>query len=342
MPSDSSISNSERHRSARESGKFAARALVGFALSGVIWTLCTAVFLRGETDGAYLKIASPAKSSLILGTSRAAQGLYPGAFPSDNEWFQGDIYNFAFTSATSPWGPTYLRAIEMKLAPPNGKPGLFVVEVSPLAFTVDPEEGLREEKSFLAKLRSVTMSPNPEYPFYAADRGPDILEGLMQMAMGRVRQRLHADGWLEITLANRESRYRTRLAEKRLQNESSLRSTVESSVRWEYFQRTLAMLQARGHVGVVRLPVAPEILALEQQRYPDFNERIGTIARANGSFFVDLTDLSHQVSTTDGSHLAKESAPVVTAELIARLSHHLPHLRQSPAPASDQTLKQLP
>ncbi len=319
MQNDSSTSNSERNRSAAESRRFAFRALLGVALSGVVWTLCTAVFLRGETDGAYLKIASPAKTSLILGTSRAAQGLYPKAFPSDSKRFEGDVYNFAFTSATSPWGRTYLRAIEMKLAPKGDLPGLFVMEVSPLAFTVKPKDGLREDKSFLARLRSVTMSPNPEYPFYESERGPDILEGLLQMTFGTVRERLHADGWLEITLSDLESRYPTRLKQKVHQIEASLKVAVESPVRWEYFQRTLAMLETRGNVCVVRLPVAPEVLALEQQRYPEFNEKIGVLARASGSHYVDLTDLSASVTTTDGSHLAKNSAPVVTRELIARL-----------------------
>lgn len=319
MQSDSSTSSSEPKRSARDSLTFGLRALVGVLVSAIVWTACTALFLRGETDEAYLRIASPAQSSLIVGTSRAAQGLYPKAFPTDSRGFAGPMYNFAFTSATSPWGPAYLRAIEMKLARMESRPGLFVLEVSPLAFTVNPKDGLRENKSFLAKLHSVTLSPNPEYPFYQSERGVDILEGLLQSALDKVRKRLHPDGWLEISLEDRSSRFEARLEQKLAQNQKSFESTVESTIRWEFFQRTIDLLATRGHVCLVRLPVHPRMLELERTEYPEFETKIAAIAEAKGVPFVDLTAMGATVSTTDGSHLAKESAPIVTRELVRRL-----------------------
>lgn len=299
---------------------FGLRALGLLAQSALVWSLCTAVFLRGETDEAYLRIASPAQSSLILGTSRAAQGIYPQSFARCASFHDGEIFNFAFTSATSPWGPAYLQAIESKLIPdPNDKPGLFILEVSPIAFAAKGEEGLRESNAFLARLHSVTISPNIEYPFYQADRGVDIIEGLLQLARGAVRKRLHPNGWLEITLNEGKSSFADRLARKLAQNKASFEATRDSPIRWEYLGRTVERLRERGNVALVRLPMHPEMLAQENVYHPDFGKRVTALARALDIPYVDLTDLNGSTMTTDGSHIAKASAPQVTSELVDRL-----------------------
>src|SRR5690606_19401431 len=144
----------------------------------------------------------------------------------------------------------------------------------------------------------------------------DILEGLLHMALGRVRKRLHPDGWLEISLEDQASRYVKRLEQKLSQNKHSFEATVESPERWDAFKRTVQMLQARGRVCLARLPVAPQVFALEQAAAPDFDDKISAVAHAMGVPFINLMDMSDRVSTTDGSHISKASAPEVATELL--------------------------
>jgi hypothetical protein len=308
--------------SSRASGRFLGRVLVAVLISLSVWTACTWIFLRGETDDAYLRVSSPRQRSLILGTSRASQGIVPSEFDARTLGIAGPVFNFAFTSATSPWGPSYLRAIEMKLdQQAAGGPGLFVLEVSPLSLTVKRGEAMREDASFLGKLHSFASNPNIEFPLYRPERGVDILEGLLQIARGNVRKRLHSDGWLEITLPDTTvDRFRARLRMKVAENRASFASAEFSPTRLQYLVKTIGLLQQRGRVVLTRLPVHPDILTVEEQQMPGFTRQMRDIAEAAGVAYVDLTDLSPDVATTDGSHLAKQSSRRVTGELLARLS----------------------
>lgn len=66
----------------------------------------------GSTDPFYIRFTTPQQESLILGTSRAAQGLQPKVFDSISSL---DIYNYAFTIGHSPYGKTYLNSIKKKI-----------------------------------------------------------------------------------------------------------------------------------------------------------------------------------------------------------------------------------
>lgn len=58
----------------------------------------------GYTDPFYIRFTTPKQNNLILGTSRAAQGLQPDVF---KDILETDVYNYAFTVTHSPYGPTY-------------------------------------------------------------------------------------------------------------------------------------------------------------------------------------------------------------------------------------------
>lgn len=66
----------------------------------------------GYTDPFYMRFTTSKQNSLILGTSRAAQGLQPKFFDSI---LKETILNYSFTVAHSPFGKTYLRSIKKKM-----------------------------------------------------------------------------------------------------------------------------------------------------------------------------------------------------------------------------------
>jgi len=57
----------------------------------------------GNTDPFYIRFTTPKQASLILGTSRAAQGLQPAVI---NEIGKTQLFNYAFTLGQSPFGET--------------------------------------------------------------------------------------------------------------------------------------------------------------------------------------------------------------------------------------------
>jgi hypothetical protein len=312
----SSISSSEALRA------FLVR-LAGFgAVSLCVWAACTAAFFNGHTDDFYERIASPRQLSLILGTSRAAQGLVPEEIDARGLGASTPLYNFAFASSISRYGRAYFEAIGRKLAaPPPGQRGVFLLEVSPLAIsTVKGAAGAwPEEDTFLAKLHSVSLAPNVEYPFYAQNRGYNIIDRSVRRWRGRERLYLHADGWLEVT-PGEEGRVEADVAQKLADYGATFGTSEYSPERFAYLERTLGVLTPQGRAALVLVPIDPRLRALERNYMPDFEARMQGLVERSHATYVDLSDLDREVVTTDGNHLQRDSARRVSQELSSRLA----------------------
>ena len=90
--------------------------LTGAALLGLL--ALAPVVLKGQVDAFYGRFASPPAGSLVLGTSRAAQGIRPAVLSAQlGSRFEGPLLNYAFTLTHSPYGPAYVRSIQRKLRP---------------------------------------------------------------------------------------------------------------------------------------------------------------------------------------------------------------------------------
>jgi hypothetical protein len=302
---------------------FVARCAGASLLGCVIWTLCTALFFDGYTDDFYRRVASPRQPSLILGTSRAAQGIVPQEIDTRSLGFAGPLFNFAFTSANSRYGRAYLEAIRRKLSPSSASlPGLFLLEVSPLSISTDKAapEHFPEDDVFLAKLHSFSLDPNPEYPFYAADRGYQILYRMLRRWRGSERLFLHEDGWLEVKPFTDEQRLAANLHEKLADYAEQFASSTPSEHRLAYLRRTLQLLSEHGRAVLVRVPIHPSLAARERDYMPDFDARIDALARESKASYLDLSDLNGSVKTNDGNHLQRDVARQVSRELSARLA----------------------
>lgn len=291
------------------------------ALSACIWALCTSLFFDGYTDDFYVRVASPRQTALIVGTSRAAQGLVPGEIDTAALGASGPLYNFAFASSLTRYGRAYLHAIERKLREPRpGEAGVFLLEVSPLAISVDATDprGFPEERSFIGQLSSFSLDPNVEYPFHAADRGYQIIDRLVRRARGTTRLFLHDDGWLEVKPVAGAS-IESNIQQKLIDYTHTLSVSRHSAERSEYLARTIAYLKPHGRVALVVMPIDPRLRALERGYMPDFDARLRALAERSGATYVDLGDLDGRVATNDGNHLRRDSALEVSRELSRRL-----------------------
>lgn len=281
----------------------------------VVIILFVWIFSRanGYTDAYYLRFTTPPQSNLILGTSRGAQAIQPAVLKDS---LGKDFFNYCFTLTNSPYGPVYLNSIKKKLKSESTN-SIFILAVDPWSIssiTVDPNDitHFRENDRFLDNTYLVNTKPNYEYLIKNAGRNE-----YKQLIFGShdTSTFLHQDGWLEISVpmdsVSKNKRLEKKLTEYR---NGPLKQYKYSSVRFSLLRETILYLSKKGHVYLVRLPIHPKFLEIENELMPDFNEKIQTlIPISNG--YLDMTVYNNQFEYVDGNHIYKTSGEQVTKDI---------------------------
>ena len=270
------------------------------------------VFLQadGKSDPFYSRTTTPKQSSLILGSSKAAQGLMPEVL---KPYLQKDIYNFSFTVAHSPFGPAYLSAIEKKLDP-RTKDGIFIITVDPWSISsdgIDPNDETQfgESRSFMATTPSFSAKPNVSYLLNS------FSDNYIKILMNFSLMEIHEDGWLEVFPPMDSTSVKNRIADNILEQELKLTNYRFSETRFEYLKRTIETLKSRGKVYLVKLPVDNRIAEIEAKLVPDLDAKIEELAKTASVPYLNLMNSDTKFTFTDGIHLYKDSAKEVSAEV---------------------------
>ena len=278
----------------------------------------------GYDDAYYLRFTSPQQSSLILGTSRAAQGLNPQYL--NQELNRKDIYNYAFSVEDSPYGPIYLRSIQQKVDP-KSRDGIFIICVDAWSLSCrngHPEDSssFREVESFLDHTRWVNYRPNVHYMLTSYPK--PYYELLME---SEKEVFLHDNGWLEINVPMDSALIARRTAGKAADYlKYNLPVYRYSQTRWNYLGKTIQWLSQHGEVFLVRLPVSSTLYAIDEELFPGFSDSVQLFAQQEGVTFIDFSDRRDEYVYTDGNHLSKESAITLSiglARLIRQSDHHV-------------------
>ncbi|RCW20428.1 hypothetical protein [Marinilabilia salmonicolor] len=265
----------------------------------------------GYTDPFYIRFTTPKQDNLILGTSRAAQGLQPNIF---KKILKKDIYNYAFTVAHSPFGPTYLNSIKKKLSKKNQE-NIFIVTVDPWSIsstTKEPNDSLnfREIKLCLGNTPIVNMKPNYWYILNNLNDNFDKILNNQNSSMF-----LHENGWLEISIKMDSISVNQRINKKiEFYREQNLPKFKFSSLRLKYLKRTITFLNQYGKVFLVRLPVHEEMFKIEEKLMPDFDEKIKKIIPLTEGY-LNMIPQNNNYEFTDGNHLYKASGKMVSKEI---------------------------
>lgn len=275
-------------------------------LSGI----CFLYMADGSTDTAYLRFTTPKKSSLIVGSSRAAQAFQPRIL--NQELINSNFFNYSFTELHSPYGEAYYSSISRKLNMESFD-GRFIVTVDPWVIsskTTNPNDSLnfRELGSYIDKVNLVNYHPNLEYLIESfSERRIKILTN-----KGRVGEYetaiLHKDGWLEVDLhmdslglaalkKNKMEAYREKLREY----------SGFSSVRLRYLNKIIELFKSHGRVYLVRIPVCNDMQEMENELMPDFNEIMEALATDHSIKYLNMMDDWQSYSYTDGHHLERMS-----------------------------------
>lgn len=276
------------------------------------------LFVNGKGDPYYLKLSSPKQNSLILGTSRAAQGVVPELINSSTLSFTKPIYNFSFTMANSPYGKSYLEAIKKKVNN-ESKNGLFILEVSPLAISFNTirtlngnEAEFREVNNFLAQVNSVSTNPNLEYllKYYPHAYYKMILRNFKKQMI------LQKDGWLKVNISMDSTRVQKRKEGKYKAYRKEFKQYKPSSTRLMYLKKTVDYLSNFGKVYLLRLPIGKEMYQMEKKYMPNFDKKMDEIANEKHINYINIAPQSGNYTTTDGNHLYKKSAQEVTLKIV--------------------------
>ena len=251
-------------------------------------------------DPYYSKLLSTHSGSLILGTSRAGQGIEPEILNNGNYL---PFFNFAFTVGHTPYGDPYFDLITKKIASSEfSKRRVFILSVDPWSLQGSKNSSFPETSYFTGGLKLPFLEPNLEYlirfyenplfgPYTTDSRSYNTINGRKTFAPGfnqkpdpaRLKLRLEEySSWLES---------KGDLSEKRM---NSLETIVQ-------------FLQGYGQVVLVRIPVHKDFLYLENSNFPKFDqvieERFPELPYLNYCFPRN----SNKFQFTDGSHLTRSS-----------------------------------
>jgi len=274
----------------------------------------------GTTNNFYLRFTTPRQNSLIIGTSRAAQGLHPEPFNSilKEKGFDLPVFNFGFTVAHSPYGPAYLSAIKKKIAP-TSKSGIFLVNVAPWSVITEKSNPnvFPESDRFLGKMNSFNSNPNFEFltRFYPKAWGK-ILLGKFKSSQTTLLE----DGRLDVTISMESKEVEKRTKKKINWYKKDMVSKNEfSEARWSYLKETIEFLQNHGKVFLIRLPVDPKMVELENNFMPDFDAKVEKLADEKGTEYFNFINEGAKYSYTDGNHLYRDSGAKLSKEIALKI-----------------------
>ncbi len=290
----------------------------------ILGVLCTIVFFLadGHADGIYLKLTTPKQSSLILGTSKASQGLHPAVFNKILD--RNDIYNYSFTVVHSPYGPVYYNLINKKLRKDNvEKDGVFIVSVDSYSVSSSnefPNDSVqfRENELVTGRIKKVTGFPNFEYlllnyelPYiYLLTRKLDyVSQGVM-----------HDDGWLETNYNTNSNVLKNKTKEKIEIYRERHKTYHFSDVRFSYLEKTIKLLKQFGTVYIVRLPVLKELSNFEDEVVPNFDDKIKKLAIKNEIIYYNMKNYSNNFKLyVDGNHLNPKAGKIFSEVLADKI-----------------------
>ena len=265
----------------------------------------------GHSDAFYLKFTGSKKSNLILGNSKAAQGLQPDAF--QNEFHKTKFYNYAFAMYSSPYGKAYLESIKKKLNTDEHNQ-TFILTIDPWSLssnTTDPNDSLnfRENKSYIAGISNPNQKINYQYLFKYFD------ESYYKMLTKNPTAYLHKNGWLEVMLPTDLSSTERRTGFTMSDYQNKVKNYHFSNLRYQYLLKTIRYLKNYGKVYLVRLPVHPKLMEIENQLMPKFNQDIQSAINLSAGY-LDMSPDNSLYQYTDGVHLRKDSGKKVSKRII--------------------------
>ena len=267
-------------------------------------------FGNWSSDNFYYKVSSSKKESMIIGSSRALQGLNPDVLNQNLNRY--DIYNFAFTNLHSPYGLQYYNSINNKLNKSKND-NIFFISVQPWTISSKIKNANNEQK--FRELKSNLLTEDykngliGKLKYYYAQYN-NRLFGLIYNF--RKTTELNENGYLKLNLRIDPSRIE-RKAKHYLDN--MLPNYQYSKTRYDYLVNTIRLLKDYGVVYLIRLPVHEKIYQIDNKLIKNFDDLMVSLSRELNLSYINLSLYNNEYSYTDGNHLDYESAEKVSKRI---------------------------
>ncbi len=312
--------------------KFILYLVLYFAIFAGIYLFFVDKLANGLVDQYYNKFTQEA-GSLIIGLSRADQGISPYVLDEELDGFEFDrsITNFAINAHQSKFGEVYLNAIQKKLTNKHKKNGFFIVSINPSSFSVP--KTLNEDKVYendkewiIGKIENFTSTPNYDYIINTYPQ--PLYSGLLRATRDDDHHKIHTNGWTEIKLIGKNDTIKDNdISIWKNKNLEILKKNIAkeriSKYRINEFVKTLNYLKTIGKVILVRIPSDIDILKIENESWPNFNTQFDSIANKYNIPYLNYSNQSDKYKTYDGSHLESESAEKFTRMLSLEIKPYL-------------------
>jgi hypothetical protein len=271
-------------------------------------------FVDGNFSLGLYKVSGPQQHNLIIGTSRIAQALKPSAL---KEELGADFLNFAIDASSTSYSEMYNNAIRKKIDP-NTKDGVFILSLDPwtLSRIHDPktkEIVYTENESALGKLWTFNQPLNIEYLYRDCNTGWGSI--LMTHLRNNSTVNGHKDGWVEVTRPTDKAFIQARKESKLKARRAELEDVSFSIDRVKALESLIEFLAPKGEIYLIRLPVDPDFVELENELMPNFNVVVDSITNKYDLSFYDMQFLNSEVIFNDGHHINKEYSSFISKKV---------------------------
>ncbi|MFT6167283.1 MAG: hypothetical protein ACJASF_001981 [Vicingaceae bacterium] len=300
-----------------------------FLIIVVVIHFALALLADNTIDEYYGKVSNGKRNSLVLGTSKALQGIIPPVIDSILGLPNNQLYNFSFTLTSSPFGEVYFNAIDNKIDP-NSVGNYYIIAIDPWSISEKIDSSNFEnldKNSVLHNLDDVTSNPNFQYLWkkYPSGWGSFILKKTEVFFLQKNADRLNESvkgsfsimkesGWLKVYTSLDSGFVRKKETEKFNQYRKEAVENKFSTYRYNYFIKTIEKLKKHGSVYLVRLPVHEEMLKIEEGLVPQFTSKIQDAIQLSDGYF-DMTKMEKKYYFTDGNHLEKSSSNIASMNI---------------------------
>lgn len=270
----------------------------------------------GYVDYFYEKFTTPKATSMIIGDSRAMQGIQPKIVDSilSKSKFDLPILNYSFTIAQSHIGPLYTKSILKKLNKKTTN-GLFIISINPWMLASRKENNnykgeFKEDNTPPHNMTTVNSNPNFEY----------LIKNFKYFhfrSIFRRSSKLHKDGWLEENNLPNDSIIYNSWKEKQLSIFKGFTKDYKiSEYRKKSLDTLINKLKPFGKVFLVRTPISREMLNLENSFYNGFDYFLDSLAQKNKITYFNYNKNQTDIYRTyDGHHLDKIGGAIFTRNL---------------------------
>ena len=305
--------------------KFIKKIILYFILLGIISILYVLVIYYNPylVDNFYYRFTTNKAKSLILGTSRSAQGIKPSIINKIIPHTDNKIINHSFAIGPSSYGPNYYKEIYNKLDT-SSTSGLFILSVDPWSLTVK-KTNINDDtldffevkgKLFVGNLKSCSSNPNYEYLWEYWGNKYSIFENVFKHLINyHGILELHKDGWLEVNIKMDSTSVQDRILSSTNEYKEKAKTLKLSNTRFLYLEKIITYLKNRGEIYFVRLPVSLGMAEIEKTYFPEFDYKIIEFSEKCNIKYINFFEDSGEYKTIDTHHLWREESERISNQI---------------------------